>query len=147
MGKGYVEVPDAGYQLWIEVNVPEDCVQYCRQKAEEMAKVFPELKVVGTSYFDGTGHAWCVTSEDTIVDPTAHQFAQQYPYREVDRLDIEDFPVGRCPQCGDMRWPLTENNKKRFAGSDELYDHKACFEQFKAEMEELDPEVYRINFG
>jgi hypothetical protein len=91
-----------------------------------MVEAFSELRVVGIHGIY-SGHAWCVTIENTVVDPTAHQFnGIQYPYYEGDRLDFEDFPSGKCPWCGEIIWPDTENNKKRFIGSDELFDHGGC---------------------
>lgn len=138
MIKGFIEIPHRLYQGWIDDNVPRSCKQLCRCKAEEMVKAFPELRVVGIHGIY-SGHAWCVTVGDTVVDPTAHQFeGVQYPYDDEARIDIEDFPLGKCPWCGEITWPATENNKKRFGGTDELLEHEGCgavLEQYRRDVE------------
>ena len=76
-----------------------------------MAEAFPELRVVGVSYFDNTGHAWCVNIANEVVDPTAHQFHQPFNYN-CTRLELSDFPVGKCHWCGELMWRDTPGVRK-----------------------------------
>lgn len=120
----------AKYQQWIDENVSDECMGDCARKSEAMAAQFPELRVVGTAawYFQ---HAWCVDRKERVVDPTAHQFDGpfEYPGKE-ERLEKEDFPTSKCPECGDLTWPKTEGAKKYCELTDQTFDHTACYEAF-----------------
>lgn len=94
------------FQSWIDANVPENAMGYCRFFADMMAEEFKELKVVGkldatlTGALYGHGHSWCITPEGYVVDPTAHQY-----YSEDEQPCYEnttDLPIGRCLNCGEL---------------------------------------------
>jgi len=146
MKKGYIEKGTPGvrkYQAWINRNtsaIPDRVRGTCRLKAEAMAAAFPELEVVGVSrwYF---GHAWCITKDGRVVDPTAHQFASPYRYPKS-FLRIEDFPTGKCHWCGELEWPDTPG-VRAYLGEEVEYTtlgpHDECRKAFLEECAELDP--------
>ncbi len=136
--KGYVETNNPLHQAWIDRNVGEKCQRSCLPKADAMAKVFPELRVVGQSD-PLSGHAWCVTEDDKVVDPTAHQFDKKYPYGSI-RLEREDFPIDKCPYCGESRWKDTPGVRKFLKEygyediEEQIHPHTICAEEYMREM-------------
>jgi hypothetical protein len=125
MKKGFVEVANKRkYQQWIDAHVPERCERMCRQKSEEMANAFPELRVVGVfSTMGFGGHAWCVNKKGEVVDPTYHQFKSYNHTREP--FEMKDFPIGKCLVCGELIIPDTQRNRNEFCGT-ELGEHTRC---------------------
>ena len=140
MGKGYIEVKDktkrAAYQRWIDHNVREKCQGQCRPKAEAMAKAFPELKVVGLAFSMFSSHAWCITKRGLVVDPTAHQFSQPYKYPKKNFLELGDFPIRKCMNCGELVWPDTSNVRRMLDGYETVGPHVECDEILRREWEE-----------
>lgn len=133
-GKGYVEPDDARYQRWINEHVATNPAQVCLNTAAAMAEEFPELRVVGVSNFL-SGHAWCVNKADEVVDPTSHQFSSKFDY-SVERLEREDFPVGKCHWCGETIWPDTPGAKKYVGEYESVGPHRSCDAAFEQECEE-----------
>lgn len=102
------------YAAWVNEHCPtyEKAFGNCRYIATLMAKAFPELRLV-RGFFHSVawgqrGHWWCVAADDSIVDPTAHQFpphnepAAAMPvecYEEFTGSD-KDLPTGVCAECG-----------------------------------------------
>lgn len=119
--KGYIE---AGvervveYQAWIDANAPRDAKGKCREVAERMVRQFPELGVYGCYEADGRGHAWCLTPEGKVVDPTAHQFAGgggEYDYSGAE--PAENLPIGRCLNCGELCYSTEDRHDREFCSS------------------------------
>ena len=137
--KGYVQQQNANkrlYQKWIDTNVPEDCRQLCLSKACDMAETFPELRVVGHHGLF-SGHAWCITNSGLVVDPTAHQFGvNRYAYKSI-YLELDDFPLGKCPWCGETRWKDTYGVRSYLgqygSAGEKIGPHKFCIEQMEIE--------------
>lgn len=149
--KGYIDKGTRGrkkYQAWIDRNTSADPTKVrgsCRIKAEAMASVFPELRVVGAVYMF-SHHAWCVDNKGCVVDPTAHQFnSGKYSYKRNNPLELSDFPIRKCHMCGELVWPDTDG-VRAFMGVHEGRDledegiilgpHTSCDEMFMKEMEE-----------
>jgi len=133
--KGYVEIDRFDYQAWIEEKVPgngRDCIGSCGTFAREMAKVFPELKVVGACGIFGEGHIWCVTPEGKVVDPTAHQFQKPYIY-EKEPLEEAEFPE-RCELCGGVILKDTPRSRAFFGPNEEYGPHTRCEAQWEEFM-------------
>ena len=120
-----MEIPNPKYQKWIDENVPIKCRRWCRDKAEEMAKKFPALRVVGVVGILES-HAWCVDEDEKVVDPTAHQYSYRYDYETTSRLDVEDFPIGKCYNCGELIWPDTPRNRRLFGDYELIGPHVHC---------------------
>ena len=136
--KGYIQVTDSRYQEWIDANVPDKCRQMCLPKSRDMAETFPELRVVG-HHGIMSGHAWCINENEEVVDPTAHQFgASGYPYNSI-YLELDDFPLGKCPWCGETRWkdtPGVRSYLEQYGSAEEqMGPHKFCAEQERKCME------------
>lgn len=149
MIKGYVEPLNPAYQQWIDENVPVDCQQWCLTKADDMAKEFPELRVVGVHYFGFGGHAWCVNDADKVVDPTAHQFNSKFNYEEK-RMERADFPIGKCHWCRDDLWKDTPGVHTYLGpGSEDMVGpHTSCDEAFRVDMvREVGKEKAALIFG
>jgi len=139
--KGFINVVDSEkavmYQAWIDKNTaakPGKARGTCRPKAEAMAKKFPELSVVGHSYW-GTGHAWCVNDVGEIVDPTAQQFGDcGYDSYHTPTLKMEDFPTHKCMWCGDDVYPDTPGAHAYLEGDDlDAGPHTRCNELMRLE--------------
>lgn len=133
--KGYIETSNPLYQAWIDTNVPDKCRQLCLPKADAMAEAFPELRVVGQSGFISS-HAWCVTMDNKVVDPTAHQFDKKYLYSDI-RLERDDFPIGRCSYCGETRWPNTPGARKyleQIGDEEQVGIHTSCIKRMENEF-------------
>lgn len=142
MVKGYVEPNDLRYQEWIDTNTDDNVKQWCLTKAGDMAKEFPELRVVGVHWFDW-GHAWCINEKNEVVDPTAHQFKMvdgipQFNYN-CNKLEHADFPLGKCHWCGEVRWKDTPGVRAYLKTSGDpdsiIGEHIYCNEAFAEEME------------
>jgi len=129
--KGYVEKGEPKYQEWIDEYVHGDPQRKCKPMAIAMAKEFPELRVVGISSCF-SGHAWCVNKQNEVVDPTAHQFDFAFDY-SIERLELADFPIGKCHWCGETIWPDTAGAKAYT--HEEVGPHKNCNELFRRECE------------
>ena len=78
----------------------------CVHAANEMKQAFPELRIVkGFAVFNEAyesaraEHAWLITEDGTILDPTKGQFDLPFTYREWQPGDR--VQVGRCMNCGD----------------------------------------------
>lgn len=135
MDKGYVELKDPKYQRWINENVEENCQQQCVRHSKAMADVFPNLRVVGMSGMLN-GHAWCVDKDDKVVDPTSHQFSN--PFQYTIRLELDDFPIGKCSWCGGEHWkdtPGVRRYMKVIGDNDEtiIGKHNECITQMNEE--------------
>lgn len=114
--KGYIEpgVEQASdYQAWIDANVPREAKGKCREMAESMARRFPELGVYGVYDMDGSGHAWCLTPDGKVVDPTGHQFGGgTYDYSGAE--PASNLPIGRCMNCGELCYGTEERQDREF---------------------------------
>ncbi|MBW2646251.1 MAG: hypothetical protein JRE23_08750 [Deltaproteobacteria bacterium] len=137
--KGYIQATDSRYQEWIDANVSDECRQTCLPKSKAMAETFPELRVVG-HHGIFSGHAWCINKDEEVVDPTAHQFgASGYAYNSI-YLELDNFPLGKCPWCGETRWkdtPGVRSYLEQYGSAEEqVGPHKFCDEQEKECMEE-----------
>jgi len=143
--KGYVEVIDRfDYQAWIDANVPSngrDCIGRCAKTAKDMAMAFPELKVVGVCGIFGDGHAWCVTPDGKVVDPTAHQFQKPYIY-EKEPLEEADFP-GTCGYCGELILRDTPRSRAFFGPDEEYGPHHRCNARWEEECQAAEKEYCR----
>jgi hypothetical protein len=131
MNKGYVETGNPKYQKWIDDNVPNKCQQWCLQKADKMAEVFPELRVVGCQGVFGA-HAWCVDHNSKVVDPTAHQFGGRYNY-DTTHLERDDFPIGKCMYCGEIKWKDTPGVRAYLTPEEQIGTHTYCNKQLEKE--------------
>jgi len=139
--RGFMQIINSAYQEWIDANVPTDCKGECRPMAEAMAEAFPELRVVGlVGIF--SAHAWCVDQDNYVVDPTSHQFDTLPDYDTDCRLDVEDFPTGKCMQCGDVIYPDTERNRIMYGGHMDLGPHDECMEQFMRDLQSDNEQPY-----
>ncbi len=136
--KGYVEPNNPAYQQWINKHVSVDCQQWCLSKADNMAKEFPELRVIGVSSHFG-GHAWCINEKNEVVDPTAHQFPHRRSY-EGPWLERDEFPR-KCMHCGEHIWKDTPGVRAFLGGDDEIHPHTYCIEAWKKEMAEINAEI------
>ncbi|MBK9952853.1 MAG: hypothetical protein IPP10_15500 [Candidatus Competibacteraceae bacterium] len=92
------------YQTWIEEHypTPESARLHCAEATAAMITKFPELRRVRGHAFIGLSfrtHWWCVASDGTIVDPTAHQWALLPLQYNVIPNDAEE-PHGKCYECG-----------------------------------------------
>jgi len=132
--KGYVEPDDTRYQTWIDEHAPEEAKQACVGTAKAMAAAFPELRVVGVECFE-YGHAWCVNEADEVVDPTAHQFLNNGFDYTGRRLELTDFPRGKCHWCGELIWPDTEGARKYNVNWDMVGPHVECDKAFMKDMQ------------
>lgn len=113
-----------GYAGWIrgyEVRTPA-LLGRCRDAVVEMRSAFPELTEVRGHVFCAwgrRGHAWLVTSDGTIVDPTRGQFPGPVEYEPWKPGDT--VRVGKCMNCGDEIWrpaqTLAEEPKRESACS------------------------------
>jgi hypothetical protein len=124
------------YNAWIEAYVERSLGHVrgrCNSASAEMTKAFPELRyAVGfvlpdeqskselptvsmslearCSVYDPdvglTQHAWCVTPEGEIVDPTISQFRKRdLIYVEYNAEVHGPLPAGKCPNCGNIVFP------------------------------------------
>ena len=142
MKKGYLEVRNSRYQRWIDKNVPIECRQLCKTKAEEMVETFPELRIVGeVGIFES--HAWCVDKNNKVVDPTAHQYSCRYNYETTCRLDFEDFPKNKCMNCGELIWPDTPRIRELKGDYELIGPHVHCNEILEWEQQEIMEEIER----
>jgi hypothetical protein len=97
-------VPKMRYSEWItDQGLPPRPSGLCHVVAAQMVEAFPELRLVRGHFepWEGTRkwpHWWCQTSDGTVVDPTAGQFAGLGPGDYVEHVGKE--PTGRCYQCG-----------------------------------------------
>jgi hypothetical protein len=93
---------DPKYEKWIEGNGQGLCVVMSKNMAAE----FPELHVV-YGFARGREHAWCVTPNGEIIDPTIDQLKGQpvvyEPFRPGDTVR-----VGRCMFCGEPIYASVE---------------------------------------
>ena len=95
----------AEYRAWIDghVTTVQAARGQCRVVSQQMADVFPELRVVRGHYVDcligRRPHWWLVAKDGEIVDPTAIQFAPCGDYEEWDESRPE--PTGKCHHCGE----------------------------------------------
>lgn len=102
------------YKAWIERKLAiEDPFTMCAEWTEQMQEEFPELvRVRGTvmlSCLWEREHWWLVDPEtDSVVDPTADQFAQEYYaggskiIMYMPRDESEPEPTGKCCNCGGL---------------------------------------------
>lgn len=88
---------------WLKYNNPHN---KCREAAEEMISIFPELqKVRGWVITPEYGekyprqHWWCIDKNNNIIDPTASQWMAILDYKPWDeeKGDI----TGKCINCGE----------------------------------------------
>lgn len=101
----------AAYQRWIarylaRFTRPEATLGRCHEAAHELARAFPELRVVRGHVHCGwgkRGHWWTVTPDGEIVDPTAAQFTCGIDAYEEYRPG-DDVRIGVCANCGDELW-------------------------------------------
>ena len=69
------------YEEWITLNVPKKSSEVygnCKMWANKMQDKFPELTIVWGFYhcqcWGKIEHWWLKDKQDTIIDPTEHQF-------------------------------------------------------------------------
>lgn len=77
----------------------------CMDAAQEMASVFPQLRVEKGHVESANGreaHWWCVDTDGSIVDPTRGQFHGVVEYEAFQEGD--EVRLGRCMECGDEIW-------------------------------------------
>lgn len=93
------------YKEWIDnrIKTYADAYGYCDKIVSEMILAFPELRRAYGRTFDGLWgprwHAWCVTPDGEIVDPTVSQFPDHLGgYKEIAETQL---PVGVCANCGE----------------------------------------------
>ena len=102
------------YELWISkegYDDPQKALQQCLEATEKMVKEFPELRVAKgvvwsktnpdnfhPKFFKQYEHAWCVTPEGEVVDPTVDQYVLigKVEYKEFDLSK----PISKCKGCG-----------------------------------------------
>ena len=68
-----------------------------------MIEVFPKLRRVRGNAMVGIDfrpHWWCVTQDDEVIDPTAHQWDRPPVFYE--ELTNDEEPCGKCIYCGDL---------------------------------------------
>ena len=94
------------YQEWISTHIKGEA-GFCQSSSHEMAKAFPELRVVRGYVETSTGskrdHWWCETPDGTVVDPTVGQFDSQGGVWEYDEYSEEKhgpLPNSKCINCG-----------------------------------------------
>src|SRR5208282_4259262 len=96
------------YTDWISENIshdPKEVLYHCRGLVDKLVKQFPELRRVA-GYYTPLGenypiaHWWCVAPDESIVDPSAHQFMcmGEGEYEEVKE---ENLPLRPCMDCGE----------------------------------------------
>jgi hypothetical protein len=91
------------YSQWIQIWYPtqETAIAQCAKATEAMVQVFPELRRVRGHVSVGgfeREHWWCLSPDNEIVDPTAHQWpALPLEYVEYDGPE----PIGKCVECGE----------------------------------------------
>jgi hypothetical protein len=92
------------YSEWITKNITE-AYGKCKEMAEEMAKIFPELTIVRGHYYcmvwGEREHWWLVDEQGHIVDPTAAQFPTKGNGEYVPWDEGAPEPTGMCPNCGE----------------------------------------------
>ena len=111
--------PSSGnkYQTWMKQHFPQDMLSQwlnCVEWTKKMSDVFPELQIVkgcissktnmdnySQKYLKQYPHAWLVTPEGEIVDPTVKQFDA---IGELTYTVWESAPKGRCMGCGSYHW-------------------------------------------
>ena len=112
--------------------------------SNEMVACFPELRIVGTSYFGMNEHCWCATEDNKVADPTAHQFGGRLlNYSHF--LELEDFPTGKCMWCGELIYPDTPGTRAFFGVEDsnemDLGPHTSCNKHLEKEWEDMKKEL------
>lgn len=89
----------------------EDCYGKCQQAAKAMQHQFPELRIalghVETALWGLREHAWLVTADGEIVDPTAKQFPGILSYDEW--KPGGEIEVGRCMNCGETIYEAVQS--------------------------------------
>lgn len=93
------------YYRWILENVKDDSYGQCHEVARKMAREFPELTYVRGWYhcpvWGKRMHAWCLTSDDKIIDPAVQQFPSKGTGR-YEQISDSDLPTGKCVNCGEL---------------------------------------------
>lgn len=95
------------YEEWISAHypTPESAYGKCDEATSLMAKAFPELSRVRGHYYCWSWgertHWWLVTTDGSIVDPTASQFPTAGSGVYETWTEGAKEPVGKCPNCGD----------------------------------------------
>lgn len=150
--KGFCNTGDPRHQAWINANVsdvPDKVRGTCRRQSEAMVAAFPELRIVGVSSFGMREHCWCATKDNKVADPTAHQFRGPFNYSRF--LELEDFPTGKCMNCGELIYPDNPRTRAYFGVDDEegaeycgLGPHKACNKILNCEWEDFKKEQKRL---
>ncbi len=93
------------YQNWINDKCPDKANGYCRKMTEAFTMEFPEFRMVGIQNpFNMGGHCWAQDSLNRVVDPTAHQFKGIYQYDTEYAMEADEFPKGKCMECGDISY-------------------------------------------
>lgn len=105
------------------LNIPYLLKGQCMPWTDKFVAKFPELtKVLG--FYDGSEHAWCVTPDGVIVDPTIKQFyvteGDPTLYR-VFNPEIDKIYLGKCMECGTEIYGLQARGRQEIC-SDECGD-------------------------
>jgi len=82
---------------------PESAKLQCAEATAAMIEVFPKLRRVRGNAMVGIDfrpHWWCVTQDDEVIDPTAHQWDRPPVFYE--ELTNDEEPCGKCIYCGDL---------------------------------------------
>lgn len=116
------------YLDWIDNY--DGCIhRKCVEVSKEMAQVFPELKIrTGlVKVFESTRlfeHAWCMTDDGYIVDPTAKQWSMVEQYYDC----TDNPPIGKCFVCGNYIFAEDDPYSQEVCS-------EACGKKFLEEME------------
>ena len=116
------------YLDWI--NNYDGCIhRKCVEVSREMAQVFPELKIrTGlVKVFESTRlfeHAWCMTDDGCIVDPTAKQWGMIEQYYDY----TDNPPIGKCVVCGNYIFSENDPPSRQICS-------ESCEKEFLGEME------------
>ena len=93
-------------QSWIAERypTPESARLQCAEATLAIVGAFPALRRVRGHVMIGVDfrpHWWCVTPENDIIDPTAHQWPTPPVFYDAIPDDAEE-PHGKCLYCGDL---------------------------------------------